>query len=420
MLSSRVPRGALRSPPPPAFGPRRGRPYRHRRLAGPKCALHCARASHSGPTGTEAASILPPGVPDSDCTFARARVLCTHPEFSSTCSPHSPHGGRMPIPPKPLPSQLGPQFSTTAAREAGVSRARLRAQDLTAPFHGARRTASDIQAENDALAADSAPLAPARAAARRMASKARSFLTVMAPGGFICGRSAAVIRGYPVRAPEELDVGVLSPRRAPKGAGVAGRRIEPHLVELEWLDGIPISSPATTWTMLARHLSVRGLTIVGDAIVRVPRDRFGTRHPEQADATLEQLWHAVEAGRHVGVKKLRAAFQRIRVGSSSPLESDYRLDAEDAGLPEPVLDFEVRDGRGRLLGISEFAYPSYRTVVEIEGDHHRTSKLQWNRDIQKYRDYAAEGWEVVRLTAADVRRTRTAARIVGAVLSRRA
>src|SRR5690606_6272639 len=107
-----------------------------------------------------------------------------------------------------------------------------------------------------------------------------------------------------------------------------------------------------------------------------------------------------------------------RVGSSSPLESDYRLDAEDAGLPEPVLDFEVRDGRGRLLGISEFAYPLHRTVVEIEGDHHRTSKLQWNRDIQKYRDYAAEGWEVVRLTAADVRRTRTAARIVGAVLSR--
>ncbi|MDT0156326.1 hypothetical protein Q9R19_01685 [Microbacterium sp. ARD32] len=273
----------------------------------------------------------------------------------------------MPVPPAPLPHLLGAQFSTTDALRAGISRSRLRARDLTAPFHGARRTASDIRDEDKELADDSAPLASSHAAARRMRSKAKCFLTVMPPGAFICGRSAAVIRGYPVDAPTDLDVAVLSPRRAPKGVGVKGRRIEPRLVSVERVDGIPISSAASTWTMLARDLSTRQLIIVGDAIVHVPRDRYGTPHPEEADATLEQLLEAVASGRQIGVKKLRTALERIRVGSSSPLETEYRLDAEDAGLPEPVLDFEVRDDHGRLLGISEFAYPSLRVAIEVEG-----------------------------------------------------
>lgn len=326
----------------------------------------------------------------------------------------------MPISPTPLPHGLGAHFSTADAREAGVSRSRLRTLDLTVPFHGARRTASDIRAEDDAIALDSGPLARTREASRRMRSLAESFLTVMAPGAFICARSAAVIRGYPVAAPDELDVGVFSPRRAPKGAGVRGRRIEAHLAEVESLDGIPITSPATTWTMLARHLSVRALIAVGDAIVQIPRDPYGNPHPELADATVEQLRAAIEAGRQIGVAKLRVAVERIRVGSSSPLETDYRLDAEDAGLPTPVLDYEVRDARGRLLGISEIAYPALKVAVEIEGDHHRTSKKQWNRDIQKYRDYAAAGWEVVRLTSVNIRVTRDATAIVRATLARRA
>lgn len=327
--------------------------------------------------------------------------------------------GLMPFSPRPLPQELGAHFSVAAAREAGISRTRLRAQDLTSPFHGARRTASDIRQENKTIAGDTAPLAPTRAAAQRVRSRVQSFLTVMAPGGFICARSAAVIRGYPVDEPTDLDVGVLSPRRAPKGAGVEGRRIEPHLVEVETLDGIPISSPATTWTMLARHLSIRKLVVVGDAIVRIPRDQYGNPRPECVDATIEQLREAVEAGRQIGVNKLRAAIERIRVGSSSPLETEFRLDAEDARLPAPELDFEVRDERGRLLGISEFAFPGLRVAVEVEGDHHRTSRAQWNRDLQKYRDYAAAGWEVVRLTSPNIRGRRDATAIVRALLARR-
>src|SRR5690606_10974337 len=118
--------------------------------------------------------------------------------------------------------------------------------------------------------------------------------------------------------------------------------------------------------------------------------------------------------------RLRAALEQVRVGSSSPLETDYRLDAAAGGLPDAVLGMEIRGEDGRLLGISEFVYPDYRLVVEVEGDHHRTDRKQWNRDIEKYRAYPAAGLEVVRLTSAHIRGAYpTAVGIVRTALRRR-
>ncbi|MEV8218552.1 hypothetical protein AB0O65_02195 [Microbacterium sp. NPDC077391] len=325
----------------------------------------------------------------------------------------------MPITPSRLPTELGVHFSVECGRESGLTRGRMRAKDLDRPFHGARRAVADITAEKDAIDRDTEPLALTRSSMRLMRSKALSYLQVAAPGSFICGASAAVLRGYPATASSDLDVAVFAPRRAPKGRGVRGRTIRSHLVDIDVVDGIPASSPASTWAMLGRDLSERKLIILGDAIVGIPRDERGIRHPERAGATIEQLQASIDAGSRPGLKKLRAALERIRVGCSSPLETDYRLDAEDARLPEPELDVEIFDARDRRVGISEFVYRQYSVVVEIEGDHHRSSKHQWNRDLQKYRDYASAGWEVVRLTAHDVRTTRRAARIVREVLIRR-
>lgn len=324
----------------------------------------------------------------------------------------------MPQKPRALPTELGAHFSTTSAIQHGLTRGRLRAKDLASPFHGSRRRKDDIEREARELEKEE-PLARTRAAQQRVRSQSQSYLPVMTPGGFVCGLSAAVLHGYPVSEPSDLAIGVIAPRRAPRGNGVTGRKVEPHLVEVEILDGIPVTTPATTWAMLGRDLNERRLTILADAIIRVPRDRFAVLHPELAGATIDQLQSALDAGRRVGLPRLRAALERARVGSASPLETEYRLDAEDAGLPEPELDFEVRSTNGRLLGISEIAYPEFRLVVEVEGDHHRTSKTQWNRDIEKYRDYANAGWEVLRLTSAHIRTQHSAAATVRTALWRR-
>lgn len=320
----------------------------------------------------------------------------------------------MPRRPAPLPASLGDAFRTAAGREQGVSRARLGASDLEAPFHGVRvRSAPAILAPDG----PEDPFARGRLARELELRRARAYAPLLTASAFFTGRTAAILYGLPLDPGDDLDVGVIAPSRAPRGRGVRGVKVEGHLVRLREFEGLRLSSPASTWAMLGRELSVRELVVVGDAIVRIPRGRSGTPLPEARLATHAQLGSAVDAGPRRGIAHLRTALPLIREGSMSPLETAFRLDAADAGLPPADLDGEIRDASGRLLGISEFVYRAHRVVVEIEGDHHRTSRAQWNRDLDKYAAYAAAGWEVVRVTSSHLRQGR-AVGLVRAALDR--
>jgi len=362
----------------------------------------------------------------------------------------------MPRPPSPLPDELGDAFTRGSALAAGVSARRLRAKDLESPFHGVRQrpepktkaaTEPEAQAGRTAAPASEAPSSTAsaaqtgpavaaktadgdtkpdtpfaldRIARKKLLRRAKAYREVMPEHAFFVGRSAAGAYELPITPGDDLEIGVLAPSSAPRGRGVRGIKVQPSLVQVRTHEGLRVSTPASTWAMLGRELSVRELVTVGDAIVRIPRDDKGRPQPDRQLATIAHLRLAVEAGPRRGVAKLREAVEHIRVGSSSPLETEYRLDAAAAGLPEPGLDVAIRDGRGALLGITEVAYLEYRTLVEIEGDHHRTDKKQWDRDIEKYAAYVAEGWEVVRLTSRHIRGRRPrAATLVRDVLVRR-
>jgi len=142
---------------------------------------------------------------------------------------------------------------------------------------------------------------------------------------------------------------------------------------------------------------------VGDAIVRIPRDDRGRPRPAQQKATIEALRAAALVPWRRGRERLLAALELIRVGSMSPLETDFRLVTARAGLPEPELDVEIRDDAGRLIGIVDAVYREQRVIVEVEGRHHATSDRQWNRDLDKYAALAAAGWEVIRVTSRHIR-----------------
>lgn len=233
--------------------------------------------------------------------------------------------------------------------------------------------------------------------------RARAYGLIMSTESFFIGRTAAVILGAPLEHTGDLDVGVFAPARAPRRRGIRAMKLARGLAAVLSHDGLRVTSPATTWAMLAGELSIRQLVHIGDAFVRVPRDGRGHHQPAMALTTIELLRRAALAPRRRERAKLLAALALVRVGSASPLESDFRIDAARAGLPEPELDVEIFADHGRRIGISEVVFPRFRTVVEIEGDHHRTSRAQWHRDIEKYAAYGAEGWEVVRLTSEHIR-----------------
>ena len=246
----------------------------------------------------------------------------------------------------------------------------------------------------------------------------RLFATVMEDGTFFAGRTALYAYGAPIDPGELLQIGCFAPRRAPKRRGIEGRQIAAHLAGVRTFKGMPLASPASAWAMLASTLEVRELIIIGDALVQIPRDERGRQQPERVLATIAQLRAAADAGPRPGRPKLLAALEHIRVGSSSPLETEYRIDAASAGLPDAHLDVQINDERGRRIGISEFVYPDHRVIVEVEGDHHRTSRAQWRRDIAKYEAYKAAGWDVVRVTSSHIRGSYEAVLIVGAALRR--
>jgi hypothetical protein len=100
--------------------------------------------------------------------------------------------------------------------------------------------------------------------------------------------------------------------------------------------------------------------------------------------------------------RLRAALGQIRVGAASPPETRIRLACVRRYYLS--LDVDVFGVDGRPIGFTELAFPDHGVLVEYEGDHHRRSPKQWQRDIEKHAACVAAGWEVVRPTAADLHR----------------
>lgn len=330
----------------------------------------------------------------------------------------------MPRPPKLLPVQLGNSFSVRAARDADVSYRRLRHTDLATPFYGARMLAAKTGGESDAAHGphdESPQAAEARHLTAEIVSLAYALAQVAPPDWFFCHVTAAVLWKLPVplrllRAtlktthrdgrpvpPRGIDVGVIAPRRAPKAAGTRGREFSGRLTTVRVVDDLRVSSPASTWAMLAAELTLDELIELGDAIVRIPRRQGMVRGTESdALATIDELVRAANAPYRRHADKLAAALALIRVGSSSAAETRTRLAFSRAGLPEPELDYDVYAEDGTPIGFTEFAYPKFHLLVEYEGDHHRTDRKQWQRDIDKHAACFEAGWHVERLTAASV------------------
>lgn len=311
----------------------------------------------------------------------------------------------MPRQPAPLPPGLTGAFRFDEARALGVSAGRLRAADLVTPFRGVRTVPAA------AVVPPEVPYPLDEIARSAVSERARALALVLPEHAFFTGDTALALHGASLLDADrtrraDLEVAVFAPHRNLRRPGVSSTQVHRALAHVTRVDGLRVATPATAWAMLARHLSERDLVKVGDAVVRIPRDDRGRRRTDLQLATPDQLKAAVEAGLRRGSPKLRAALARITPHSMSMLETDWRENLRGTGLPAPVLDVEIRDDRGILLGISDGAFPAYRVACEIQGDHHRVTRAQWNRDIEKLAAYRAAGWEPVQLTSTHIRAQR--------------
>ena len=97
------------------------------------------------------------------------------------------------------------------------------------------------------------------------------------------------------------------------------------------------------------------------------------------------------------------ALPQLRPRSNSPMETRSRLLFLRGGLPEPELNVVInaREG-GQWLSDSDFVWREQRVAAEFDGDHHRTSRQQWQNDVARTENLQDDGWTVVRLTYPDI------------------
>ena len=94
---------------------------------------------------------------------------------------------------------------------------------------------------------------------------------------------------------------------------------------------------------------------------------------------------------------LSVAASLVRARTDSPRETVSRLALIRAGLPEPAVNFEIRDAEGRFVAFGDLAFPQYKVLVEYDGGQHREDEKQFNRDINRLDDIMQLDWRVVRI-----------------------
>lgn len=261
-------------------------------------------------------------------------------------------------------------FTLAEARGAGISRKRTRSSDLESPFYGVRAAAGSIT---------------------ELTERCEAYATRMPPGHFFSHVTAARLHGIPLPWPLQQEhlvhVSVLKPARAPRAVGVRGHTVDVS-PRVDLIDGLAVLGPVETWCQLAPLLRLDDLIAAGDRLLGLPLPL----------ATHAELAVAVDAqSGHRGARALREAFAWVRPRVESRRETRLRLLIVRAGFPEPETNVEVlvRPGRKRVRG--DLVFARYKVLVEYDGQHHRTSDKQFQRDVERLHDVMEVGWRVIRV-----------------------
>lgn len=290
---------------------------------------------------------------------------------------------RVKLPPQ---FQSGP-FAYADARTAGVGEGRLRGPDLTRPFFGTRqpvRAPTQTRAEEDLAET-----------LRRCAE----FAPLLGSTRFFSHGTAARLWGCPLpgraRDDAELHVSERAPNNAPRHPGIAGHQASDVRIGTALRQGLPVSDPVSTWFALARYLPLDELVAAGDHFILTPHqlDPLDLR----PHATLEQLAQRLRYFHGRGAVKAARALRLIRPGAESRPETLLRLLLLRAGLPEPLVNPDVTNTAGRWIGRADLVWPEWHTVVEYDGDQHRTNSIQYDKDMSRLEDFIEAGFKVVKV-----------------------
>ncbi|MFC8681800.1 hypothetical protein ACFT30_09780 [Microbacterium ureisolvens] len=281
----------------------------------------------------------------------------------------------------------GIPFTITEGRAAGLSYGRMRGRSFQRPFHGVRVVGSSGRIDGGLI------------------DECAALRTVLPEGAAFSHSTAARLWNMPLPPWLSDELHVLTPGRAEiRRPRVIGWRRATDL-EIRIADGLPVTSPADTWVLLATMTHDRGgrlgrrwLVAIGDFLISGTRTRYGRTRPLASAAELAQ---AVRAhGSRRGARDVRWALEHVRSPVDSPPESFVRLGLVDAGLPEPTVQPAIRTRIG--VRHPDLGYVEERVLLEYLGDVHRSDRETWLKDLQRVQLFEDAGYRVIMLGSADL------------------
>ncbi len=221
-----------------------------------------------------------------------------------------------------------------------------------------------------------------------MADKARAAVLWSKGRAVIAGVTASALHGalwVDDDAPVEL---IWRNQHPPDGVLTRNERVEAD--EITGVDGIRLTTPARTALDLGRHLTRDDAVARLDALARATG---------VSAADVESLLVRYRGSR--GVRGARDAIALVDAGGESPKETWLRLLVHDAGLPKPKAQFKVHNGDHYALAYLDLAWGEYKVAVEYDGDHHRTDRGQFRKDVSRLQMLERRGWIVIRVLAGE-------------------
>ncbi len=196
-------------------------------------------------------------------------------------------------------------------------------------------------------------------------------------------------RGFEIRQEMPLHFATNSRTRRFHDGIVLHRYLHPLYPSL--VRGVPLLGPDRTFVDCATILSVRELVRVGDWLVAQGQTDLLTLRAYALESHLD------------GVQRARRAAVLVRDAVESPLESDVRVVLMRAGLPEPEINTDITDERGRFLARGDMVYRLWKVLVEYDGWQHERDAGQRQRDHLRREVLESAGWRVIVVTIADMR-----------------
>lgn len=206
--------------------------------------------------------------------------------------------------------------------------------------------------------------------------------------GVIAGHSASALHGAKwIDARRAAEI-IHDNRHAPAGIRPWSDAIEDD--ELVALGGMTATSPARTALDIASRFRLGQAVASVDALARAT-------HLTMADVDL--LIERYRGRR--GIRQARRALNLVDAGAESPRETWLRLLLIRAGFPAPATQIPVYGEYGQLVAVLDMGWEEMKLAVEYEGDHHRTDRRQFNKDITRLETLTDLDWVVIRVTAED-------------------